>query len=30
VQAIVGVIGFFLHLKADIGGPEVTLFEKLV
>ncbi len=30
VQAIVGVLGFILHLTADIEGPEATLFDKLV
>ncbi len=30
VQAVVGVFGFFLHVKADIEGPEATLFDKFV
>jgi len=29
-QAVVGVIGFFLHVIADFGGPSSGLFENIV
>jgi hypothetical protein len=30
VQALVGVLGFFLHLQANLVAPEARLFDKLV
>src|SRR5215813_5358343 len=30
LQAVVGVIGFFLHVIADFGGPSSGLFENIV